>query len=776
METPVSTMMALFIAVIVVGIFLVGAAAIAGKFPIINDLFAKLFNQTATEPEMDLAINSTKALVCAVNSVSQGSLWKGDDCNKYYTESETPGYVTLGEEKIMVRCSGDPLECNVINFQLWQDVSKAKEWIKGFGSPMFLVYYQSLPVGVDKAWSDESLLLEDARDLVFAWWGVGKILKVGKTFVSAASKKIANKIGSKVSIAGKNIFDAFKKKASTKITALDVVVRREIIKQQVLAGPPATKMAAESVGKQMYEALAAGHGKLAKKYLTLDAIDLFVSQFESISGQYEHFDDSIVLKSPYEDPIPFKLNKENEPVILENPNSEFYMVSPCDSNLLVSKKIVKCNEFTYDFDTGFYRCNDPSDPEDYKPGGIKEEEKCYPEMLDTKEMMAMFPDDNDAAKWLLEDESPDKFKGFFSNTSDTITVKDPVYGSEFTFGITEVEKIYNHPNLKTPIKYLERVATMKTFVFVKEDGTRIEFNMSRVTPNIGPWVQDPNDPNKYFRDPTRNPDKEGLMLLFDKYDCTFHRSNRYEDIVKRSPPPLEEEEKITCDVEPLDTLTQNPIRITDDFRKTCDFCDELEEYLKDKFVKLSFEQLRTEIVTEDEDGNVESKNITSRNIMTKYNLGKDYIINVLDRNNNDVFELATIDNTNIWKETFAIFDQTPKLMLSDDDEDGVMDFVNLDSCKMVAEVVKFDWNPSGGEPNFCVRKVSTLRRIIRYAPEIGTAIGGLIGSLGSLFSGSLTVLGGMKAGNVVGASIFTAYVAWEKKDGSTMIWPGKEHG
>ena len=54
-----------------------------------------------------------------------------------------------------------PLTCTVKNFNLSQKVSKAEEWIAGYGDPKFLVYWQNFPVGEDAAWSGYRTWLED---------------------------------------------------------------------------------------------------------------------------------------------------------------------------------------------------------------------------------------------------------------------------------------------------------------------------------------------------------------------------------------------------------------------------------------------------------------------------------------------------------------------------------------------------------------------------------------------------------------------------------------
>ena len=100
METPAATMMALLVAVIFIGIALVFAASISGQFPGLNEWFDKLFGKMSMEEQnYKTAVGSTKAVICAINSVSQGTLWEEQGCiYKGSSMASFTGYLTLGEE------------------------------------------------------------------------------------------------------------------------------------------------------------------------------------------------------------------------------------------------------------------------------------------------------------------------------------------------------------------------------------------------------------------------------------------------------------------------------------------------------------------------------------------------------------------------------------------------------------------------------------------------------------------------------------------------------
>ncbi len=114
METPPATMMALLIAVLFIGVALVFATGLAGKFPGLSDWLDKLFgglDDTDTK-DVEIAKNSVGGLVCAVNSVLVNDR---DLCMSQYTSSSTSGslleiigQVTLGPKQgeAVVECEG----------------------------------------------------------------------------------------------------------------------------------------------------------------------------------------------------------------------------------------------------------------------------------------------------------------------------------------------------------------------------------------------------------------------------------------------------------------------------------------------------------------------------------------------------------------------------------------------------------------------------------------------------------------------------------------------
>jgi hypothetical protein len=958
---------ALVIAMVVVVIF--GAITFAfvssqsDKFPGIKDWFDNFFTQNVTDDDYNTALRSANALVCAVNSVSQGKLWygTGNKCSEFYTEKGSPGYVTLGHKDIKVECSetspssigkitfaatddnsahdycedtctndcevslkkekmeyhaiqkektlircdcycgdvqkgsnlglinrhaeqecekkcsdsdivevkncvnihvdtskfdeestkfyndiiddakiipsvgkqcicrgengeedkhysygvddifagwdmcwsfnykgsasgdcsdfegnllfyedndikgtgyrdplqkyvcdrtADTMKCKVIHFQLPQKISVADEWIKGFGDPAFLVYYQKFPNGPETAWSGASVWIENAVDVFFAWFLIGKGVKLGKTIITATGKKMAAKIGSKVAIGRDKIINLFK----TPIKAFIARLEKDAI----------TKAAAKKAGEGIKEALLKDAGKLAKKLIVLDVIEIFANQIVSTAKKYEHYDDSMVLKIPYGDPVPIKLLAENEPVILKDPEYEFWMASPCDANIEIEKKTITCEGFKYDMDTGLFSCGNPTDYDDYVE--IPLNEKCFPDILDTKPLMSAFQDNNIVARWLLEGTSPDRFRDLYvKNNENEFVIKDPVFKHEFVFcreeGLDNGFDCQDHTEPKEDVisKCLGRkmfysdicehhvasslqVGMLKKFIFVKSDGKRTTFELEPPYPlgDLG---------REWYQYVVVDPEDHDISIALGSYGtgCGYSSTG---DI--RS-----------CIVDKFE------IKMSDKFKSTCesiekyDYCKELEEYIENVDY-LTYIQ-KSNWVENEETG--EYKEMVGRGVILRYDIDteegdKDYELRLLDMNDNNKFEIVTLDNKGFWKDLKTMtFGTVPKLALTDDDENGVMDIVALEECKMVGELASFSWNPTGDEPNFCVTKEQLGRKIARHATEIGAVVGAVVGFF---FGGGAGAGAGFKVGSVVGASVLTVYTLIEGGH-STVIWPGKSH-
>ncbi|MBN2101331.1 MAG: hypothetical protein JW716_00485 [Candidatus Aenigmarchaeota archaeon] len=77
-------------------------------------------------------------------------------------------------------------ECTLSNFYLPQEVSDWKAWIKGFGDPLYLVYWQQFPKDASDSWSGGAQWVSNIIDIGFAWIGVGGTIKgIGKGLKAA---------------------------------------------------------------------------------------------------------------------------------------------------------------------------------------------------------------------------------------------------------------------------------------------------------------------------------------------------------------------------------------------------------------------------------------------------------------------------------------------------------------------------------------------------------------------------------------------------------------
>jgi len=161
---------------------------------------------------------------------------------------------------------------------------------------------------------------------------------------------------------------------------------------------------------------------------------------------------------------------------------------------------------------------------------------------------------------------------------------------------------------------------------------------------------------------------------------------------------------------------------------------------------------------------------------------KKYYIKFMDTNN-ELDGIADSISVDQYKSGFEKFkwmigwSREPKILLVDEDHennDGIFDYIQIRDCKVLGQIVSVTERKRIGEGdyNFCVAGADVKGKLMRFAPVALSSLGGAIGSL--IEPGGGTAVG-VKAGDIVGASLLTGYIYfYESKVGREDIWPGKK--
>jgi|GEM_PF-6027643 len=332
-------------------------------------------------------------------------------------------------------------KCIVKNFHLPQDVTKAEEWIAGYGDPEFLVYWQKFPEGEDRSWTGFSTWMSNVFTVVL--WGlpVSEFIGAGKNFVVGGAKKIASNLAEKSTgllgklmkkIAGKEftnmgddvaIFvfkEGIKRDVDKQLIKLahetygSEQIAKKIINREVATGlAPGQEMlvregmeeGVELIGRgsysegvtiigQNFEKIpdAEKAGIMNKFMATKGATKDFTPKWEdykkimkiagvttgaallgafidSVNAKYEEHPRSILLKSPYKDPEPHLLEKERPLVLYKGQFTgkigltenyvPFYLASPCQADLELTKKETVCENYIKDLADESIICTSP---------------------------------------------------------------------------------------------------------------------------------------------------------------------------------------------------------------------------------------------------------------------------------------------------------------------------------------------------------------------------------------------------------------------------------
>ena len=347
----------------------------------------------------EIALRSTEALQCAINSVTEG---KEQACATKFRPVRTLSVVSAQENydyntSPIIKCNDDVSSCEINNFNLPQDISSAQEWIKGYGDPEYLVYWQAFPVGEDSAWNSEWNWAENAWDISLAFWGGGKIFQVAK---AAGGRLLSVPIR-----AGKG--------------AIEKVI-----------GTGAFREGAEEAGQDIIKRV--GKSKLERLGIATTAGTLVTAAYlDSITEKMNPRPNNLLLKSPYEDPAIFSLLFENKPVMLENREIGFYAASPCSANLKVEKKIAHCKNYYWDYKENVLKCEDP---DIQKFGQINEGERCE----NTRDVTMFFKDKDRFVPARITELNNKQAEVMVTEMPARLIVREPI--TKFSFEYEDIEK------------------------------------------------------------------------------------------------------------------------------------------------------------------------------------------------------------------------------------------------------------------------------------------------------------------------------------------------
>ncbi len=284
------------------------------------------------------------------------------------------------------------VKCTVKNFNLPQKVSKAEEWIAGYGDPKFLVYWQKFPAGEDAAWSGYRTWLEDTFVFfLFILPGatslVKGIFKTSEKFVAWTGLKITEEISKKLTGRGVRLAKEGTKlaeKVNKKVaeTGLSSLERYLFCMEEVSSKPSriqklkeaftldsALKKISEKLEKKLAEKVPATSLKDIMKLTGAATLTGVVAAYlDSVNEKFIPQPEKLVLKRPYRDLDLEDLSTERKPVLLDKRglasikekikgHVNFYLASPCFANLEVRKGMAKCSLYSYDKKTGMVYCN-----------------------------------------------------------------------------------------------------------------------------------------------------------------------------------------------------------------------------------------------------------------------------------------------------------------------------------------------------------------------------------------------------------------------------------
>jgi len=668
-----------------------------------------------------------------------------------YRSEQTVDYGTIYRYNCKLTISD--LECKVDNFRLKQDITKenAEKWIKGFGHPAYLVYWETFPVKVQRSWSSFSSIWENVVDVVFAWIWVGQVMKIGKTVIFFVAKREIADIATKPGILGKVLIRVIGEKTVENIIWSPPLIN-EIVNSALAVGKKELMVWA---GVRTVQIGAKIGEEIAYKYI------------QSVVYLNNIYDNSLVLKIPYQDPKPVKISYE-KPIVFNGRDMEnFYLVSPCYANLTIKKGNVLCGNYSYLLQLNKSLCSQAS-----KGGKGEDITFCSTDLNqifygdDVPYKLKKLIDEGDKANLVIV-----KWTGGYIRGS--ITIIDPIDKVEFTF------------EQKEGIKELKNVK-----IGDKEDKEFKEFSV---------------DNGKI--------DDKCFKVTFSEYKCgeeLVMEGNKIEnqksvETCKISVKKFEEE-KGASDCNYLSMVRNYFENIKEiKYELVAQAHEIIESEKEDEKVGDSLLNCKPDSESCEIKGTPTSRTFLTSKLMVLYNESGEndegYVVSYIDMGRKSVdtkenildfilpdgsADVISIDRYGkkriLFIETGLKFNKVPKFTAIDENFDGKFDMINVRDCIVdKAIVIDLNKNKPEGNYNFCMPSqnlLTKIRPVISYAPEIFTAIGAGIGAVVGAFGGGVGAapgaVTGSKVGSFVGAGILTAYNIYTRVKGTPDIWPGEK--
>jgi hypothetical protein len=256
--------------------------------------------------------------------------------------------------------------CTVENFQLPQDVTKAEEWIGGMGDPQFLTYYQNFPEGEDSAWASMSEWYKGSTKLLF---GSLCAASIGGGLLGAV-RKPGRAMGAITEFLEKSL-SGFRRVGTAGIGIVKPSTRAATIASlKTMLKPSLTGTSSFSKSYAAAKKLAPAAFGAAVRAATATTSAYYLSRFDTELGKFFEKPKQLVLQKALllsdghyldmnpESPDENSLVGMGPVVLLANKESGFYLASPCQANLDVSKKAAECSLYSYSSVTGEVHCYD----------------------------------------------------------------------------------------------------------------------------------------------------------------------------------------------------------------------------------------------------------------------------------------------------------------------------------------------------------------------------------------------------------------------------------
>lgn len=217
------------------------------------------------------------------------------------------------------------------DFMLAQNTSFWQDFIKGWGDPEALIYYEALPAAVSNSWSGYLLWMDNIYDLLAFGWVVGKGFKLAGTY-------------------GGKLLPVTRSQKLTKV-ALEAMMGKDAAKSL-------GNMLAKSIGQRGVRKLAVKAG-----VTTLTGSSLAAAYLEDKAEVYNLYPNKLVIKRSMESPQPSGELPRQRPMIYKGTRIEgtgFYIASPCTADLSSVVSIGDCARGNFDIENSAVGCQEPN--------------------------------------------------------------------------------------------------------------------------------------------------------------------------------------------------------------------------------------------------------------------------------------------------------------------------------------------------------------------------------------------------------------------------------